>query len=347
MKTDDIRWRAVQSRDGARDGEFVYAVASTGIYCRPSCPSRRPGRGQVTFFPVPEAAEAAGYRACRRCKPRDVPVDSAVEAVRAACRAIAETDAEDGLPTLAHLGSLVGLSPTHLQRTFRRVMGISPRDYAAALRTQRFRAGVRDGETVTQALYGAGYGSSSRLYESAARDLGMTPASYARGGRGAEITFAIVESPFGRILVAGTAVGICMVSLGDDDARLEAELRGDYPEARIHRDDGAMAHWVAGVLASLDGPCETLPFDLRATAFQIRVWRELAAIPRGETRTYAQIAAALGQPKAARAVGRACATNPVSIVVPCHRAVGSDGKLHGYRWGLPIKRALLDHEGGD
>jgi len=267
-----------------------------------------------------------------------------MERVRNICRVIDENP--DGIPTLAELSAEVGGSPHHLQRLFKGVMGISPRQYAEARRLERFKSAVKDGETVCSALYGAGYGSSSRLYEKAHDHLGMTPASYARGGVGADITFAIVPCPLGRLLVAATAHGICAVSLGDRDNGLEAELRKDYPAAALHRDDGALAQWIGPILAILDGrePPIDLPLDVRATAFQWQVWQRLRAIPQGETRTYGQIAAELGRPKGARAVGRACATNPVSLLVPCHRAVGGDGRMTGYRWGIERKEALLQQE---
>ncbi|MCP5366358.1 MAG: bifunctional DNA-binding transcriptional regulator/O6-methylguanine-DNA methyltransferase Ada [Hyphomicrobiales bacterium] len=351
MIDDDTMWRAVMARDGAFDGRFVYAVTSTGIYCRPSCSSRRPRRERVRFFTLPEAAAAGGFRACRRCRPDAVAApDPATDMARRTCRAIADwPDTETGMPTLEQLGDAVGVSPHHLQRTFKKVLGLSPRAYADALRMGRFKDAVRGGDTVTGALYEAGFGSSSRLYERAAGHLGMTPASYARGGRGARIAFAVVPSDLGRVLVAATARGVCLVALGEDDGALESELRRDFPAAEIARDDGALAPWVRAVLDTLDGaPHPDLPLDVRATAFQARVWRQLLTIPRGETRTYGEIAAQLGQPGAARAVGRACATNPVSLVVPCHRAVGSDGRLTGYRWGVDRKQALLARErGGD
>jgi len=257
-------------------------------------------------------------------------------------------DARDGQgATLAQLSAHVGLSPWHLQRLFKKVMGVSPRDYADAQRSLRFRAELKRGETVAGATYGAGYGSSSRVYEHAEAKLGMTPASYAKGGRGARIAYAIVDSPLGRLLVAATGKGVCFVSLGARDDELEAALGSEFPRAdEIVRDEGAIASALEVLLRYLDGtaPHAALPLDVRATAFQRRVWQELLAIPCGETRTYSQIAARLGMPKAQRAVGRACATNPVAVVVPCHRALRADGSLAGYRWGVKRKRALLSHE---
>lgn len=345
--TDDQRWRAVMARDTATDGLFVYAVRSTGIFCRPVCASRRPGRRQVSFFPVPEAAAQAGYRPCKRCRPHEMAApDPAFAKVRHACRIIDE--AEEGVPTLADLGARVGGSPHHLQRTFKRIMGISPRQYADARRLARLKSNLKAGEPVASALYGAGYGSSSRLYEKAPAHLGMTPASYAKGGKGASIAFTIVDSPLGRLLIAATDIGICAVSLGDADAPLEGELWADYPAADIRRDEGALARHAGAILEHLKGgnPHIDLPLDIRATAFQWQVWEQLRAIPSGSTRSYGDIAATMGHPKAARAVGRACATNPVSLIVPCHRAVGADGRLTGYRWGVERKKALLARERG-
>jgi len=266
-------------------------------------------------------------------------------AVRRACALI---DASEGeTVTLAQLAEHVDLSPWHLQRLFTRAMGVSPRDYAEARRARRFREALRNGESVAEATYGAGYGSSSRVYERTGEKLGMTPASYAKGGKGARIAYAIVESPLGRLLVAATARGVCFVSLGDSDAALEAVLAEEFPLAEeLRRDEALIAPAVEALLDHLAGrtPHVELPLDVRATAFQRRVWQELMAIPPGETRSYSEIAAALGLPKAQRAVGRACATNPVAIVIPCHRALRVDGALAGYRWGVEVKRKLLRRE---
>ncbi len=344
------RWHAVESRDVRYDGAFVYAVHSTGIFCRPSCPSRRPRRRNVEFFPVPEAAERAGYRACRRCRPGEArPRDPQVDMVRSVCRYIDGGEAENGAPTLAQLGAQVGVSPHHLQRTFKRVMGISPRQFADARRLGRFKAGLRRGEPIAGAMYEAGYGSSSRLYERAPGQLGMTPATYAKGGRGARIRFGIVDSSLGRLLVGATERGVCAVYLWDEDKELVAVLRDEYPHAEIAHDAEGVGRWADALVRHLAGaePRLELPLDIRATAFQWRVWQELREIPLGETRSYGEIAARLGKPGAQRAVGRACATNPVSIVVPCHRAVRQDGSLGGYRWGLERKEALLERARAD
>lgn len=338
-------WQAVLEREAALDGAFVYAVRSTGVYCRPICPSRRPRRDQVLFFARPAAAEQAGFRACLRCRPgQPAAPDAHEDLVARACRLIEASPEQP--PTLDELGAAVGLSPQHFQRIFKRAMGITPRQYADARRLERLKARLRQGDTVTTALYEAGYGSSSRLYDQAPEQLGMTPATYQRGGAGAQISYALADSPLGRLMVAATARGVCFVSLGDDDAALAGALRDEFPAAEIRRDDDVLDEWVGAILRHLRGEQRQigLPLDVRATAFQRRVWQALQAIPYGETRTYRQLAVELGQPGAARAVGRACATNPVSLVVPCHRAIGEDGGLRGYRWGLARKQALLEHE---
>ena len=343
--TEDQRWQAVLDRDARFDGAFVYAVRSTGIYCRPTCPSRRPGRRQVAFYAEPAAAEEAGFRACRRCAPGgQSPQNRQAEAVRRACAAIAA--ASEGPPTLAALGRAVGMSPHHLQRTFKRIMGVSPRQYADARRLGRLKSSLRKGEDIAGALYGAGYGSSSRLYEQAPGQLGMTPATYRKGGAGATMRYAIVDSALGRMLVAATERGLSFVGLGEADGELEEELREEFPAATVARDDGALGDLVGPLVARLTGQAGTLdlPLDVQATAFQRRVWEALRAIPLGEVRTYREVAESLGQPGASRAVGNACAHNPVPLVVPCHRVVRGDGGLGGYRWGPGRKEALLARE---
>ena len=339
-------WRSVLARDRALDGVFVYAVASTRIYCRPSCPSRRPRPEQVAFFLRPAEAERAGFRPCRRCRPADAADPGPLELVRRVCAVIEA--APDGRPTLADLGAAVGLSPQHMQRVFKRATGLSPRQYAEAHRLERFKSAVKAGADVTGALYDAGYGSSSRLYERAPERLGMTPGAYRRGGAGMAIGFTVVPCPLNLLLVAATERGVCFISMGDREADLEAALRREFPAAAIHRDDAGFREWVDAVVRYLEGHRHDLdlPLDVRATAFRWRVWAALRAIPYGSTRTYGQIALELGQPSASRAVARACATNPVSLAIPCHRVVGADGGLTGYRWGLERKRALLEREGG-
>lgn len=343
--TDDARYRAVEARDRAADGQFIMAVTTTGVYCRPHCPSRTPKRPNVRFYRRPEEARAAGFRACRRCDPdASAPRDARLDAVRAACRLI--EDAEDTAPTLEELGEAAGLSPFHLQRTFKAVMGITPRQYWDARRVGRLKANLKAGEGVASALYGAGYGSSSRLYEKAGAQLGMTPASYGKGGEGAVIAYAFADTALGRVIVGSTAAGICFVGLGDEDAALLDELQGDYPRAELAADPGGLGETVADVAATLEGrePHAALPVDVRGTAFQRQVWEALRAIPMGETRTYAELAAAAGRPKAIRAAASACANNPVALIVPCHRAIGTDGTMRGYRWGVERKQRLLAAE---
>jgi AraC family transcriptional regulator of adaptative response/methylated-DNA-[protein]-cysteine methyltransferase len=341
---DGRRWQAVLARDRRMDGAFVFGVRSTHIYCRPSCPSRRPRRERVVFFPVPEAAENQGFRACRRCRPQEAAAsDPEVAWARRLCREIGAA----GSVRLEALARKAGMSPHHLQRTFKRVVGISPREYAEALRLRAVKARLKRGDAVTEALYEAGFGSSSRLYESADARLGMTPATYRRGGRGMRIQYTIAGSPLGRLLVGATERGVSAVYLHDDDRALESALREEYPAAEIGRDD-ARGPWVEAILAHLSGrrPHLDLPVDVQATAFQWQVWEALRRIPYGETRTYAEVARALGRPRATRAVARACATNRVALVIPCHRVVGKGGALTGYRWGAERKRALLEREQG-
>ncbi|HTR45819.1 MAG TPA: bifunctional DNA-binding transcriptional regulator/O6-methylguanine-DNA methyltransferase Ada [Verrucomicrobiae bacterium] len=353
------RWRAVQARDRRADGAFVYGVRSTGIYCRPSCPSKKPRREQVIFFALPEAAEQKGFRACRRCRPqtarlRDPRIDAVARVCRQIDRLILDPDGEGhSRLTLAALSEPVAMSPHQLERAFRAAMGITPRQYADAQRMRRLKSRLKKGENVTTALYEAGYGSSSRLYERAPGHLGMTPAAYGRGGEGMQIHYAIVGSPLGRLLVGATERGVSALYLGESDGALRDALRKEYPRAALTpaSDAGSagkpgFGEWVGKILAHLRGqePHLDLPTDVQATAFQRRVWEELRRIPYGATRTYSQVARAIGRPSAVRAVARACATNPVSVVVPCHRVVRGDGNLAGYRWGIGRKRTLLERE---
>ncbi len=345
---DAIRWEAVASRDSRYDSIFLYGVNSTHIYCRPSCPSRRPRRDRVVFFESPAAAESSGYRSCKRCKPRDLTApDSGAELVLKVCRLM--DAAIDETISLEELGTKIGISPHHLQRTFRSITGITPRQYAAALRLNQFKASVREGADIAAAMYDAGYGSSSRLYERAGERMGMTPASYRRGGKGMNIDYTIASCRLGRLLVAATERGVCSVQFGDSDDDLKIALEKEYPAATIVAGDATLRDHIASILAHIDGsqPSLNLPLDLQATAFQLRVWEELRRIPYGATRSYAEVAASLGQPTATRAVARACATNPVALVTPCHRVVRSDGGLSGYRWGVERKQALLDREKRD
>ena len=343
----DQLWQAVVAKDASFDGQFVFAVSSTGVYCRPSCPSRRAHRERVRFFDLPEAAEQAGFRACLRCQPQRARVlDPQIELVQRVCQLLNSEDQET--LKLGELASQLGVSVFHLQRTFKRVMGISPRQYVAARKFGNFKALVRKGESVTSSLYESGFNSSSRLYEYASEELGMTPATYSRGGRGVNISYTIADSTMGRLLVAVTERGVCAVRMSDDDAELEKDLREEFPYAQITRDDTALRETVTEVLNHLDNNESRidLPLDIRATAFQRQVWEKLRAIPYGETVSYGDVAKALGKPGAVRAVGRACATNPVALVIPCHRVVREDESLGGYRWGLERKKKLLEHERG-
>lgn len=337
---EDHCWQAVLTRTHAED--FVYAVRSTGIYCRASCPARRPGRDQVRFFTTADDAESAGFRACLRCRPREAAANA--EAITRVCRYI-ESHQDETL-RLEVLSALAGLSPQHFQRTFRKSVGVTPRHYADACRLGEFKAKMKNGAAVTSALIDAGYGSTSRLYERAPEQLGMTPTKYRRGGQGASVAYTTADTSLGRLLVAATDKGVCAITLGETDDELEAGLRAEYPAATLTRDDAHLHAWVEALIRHLAGkqPALSLPLDIRATAFQRRVWQELQAIPYGDTRSYSQVAAAIGQPNAARAVARACATNPVALAVPCHRVVRGDGSLSGYRWGVARKQALLTQE---
>lgn len=342
---DAAAWRAVEDRDARYDGRFVYAVRSTGVYCRPSCPSRRPARGNVRFFGTPDAAEAAGYRECRRCTPRA----TATRATRVIHAAVAYLDAH--APRVVSLGELaahVGVSAAHLQRAFTRAVGVSPRAYQDARRVRALKARLRAGDTVSRATYEAGFGSSSRVYERADAALGMTPAEVRRGGAGVRIRYAIADSPRGRVLVGFTARGVCAVELGATDADVERGLRADFPRADLERCDDDEHAWVRGVVRQVTHPRDragaSIPLDMAGTAFQARVWKALRDIPAGERRSYGEIARAIGRPTAARAVARACATNRIAVLVPCHRVVREDGATGGYKWGLGRKQRLLDDE---
>jgi AraC family transcriptional regulator of adaptative response/methylated-DNA-[protein]-cysteine methyltransferase len=340
-------WAAVVARDARLDGRFVFAVSSTGIYCRPSCAARRPARQRVEFFVTPRAAEAAGYRACRRCHPAgDGPESLAARLERAR---LFLDDHLDETVSLARLGREVGLSPYHLQRSFKRRLGLTPREYVESSRMRAVKTRLKKGDTVTQATFEAGFGAGSRLYERADAHLGMTPGTFRRGGRGMHIRYTITASPFGPLLVAVTERGLAGVMLGDSEPGLAASLAAEYPAAVLERDCDGLESWVGAVLGAIAGDpahpdLTDLPLDLRGTAFEMRVWKALREIPRGATRTYGEIAAALGQPTAARAVARACATNRLAVVVPCHRVVQAGGGLGGYRWGVEKKRRLLAAE---
>lgn len=344
---DDTRWQAIQTRNAAFNDLFVYGVRSTGIYCKPTCPSRRPRREQVVYFPSYETAEAANFRACKRCNPGvRGEREKHVEMVVRACQIIeAQTE---GTISLERLSKRLGVSSHHLQRTFKKVTGVTPRQYAAAHRLDQFKASIHKGSDVTDAIYDAGFGSSRGLYENASEKLGMTPATYQKGGKGMKIKFTIVDCYLGRLLVAATERGVCAVSFGDDDQELELALRDTYAAADIRPDESHLRDWVQVLLDYLSGsePHIDLPLDVQASAFQLRVWAELQKIPYGETCSYGEIAAAIGQPTASRAVASACAANSVALVIPCHRVVREDGNLSGYRWGKERKQKLLEKESG-
>jgi AraC family transcriptional regulator of adaptative response/methylated-DNA-[protein]-cysteine methyltransferase len=341
--TEQVMWQAVCVRDAQYDGAFVYAVSSTGIYCRPGCPSRRPARERVAYFATPAAAEQAGYRPCLRCQPHEphAPGPALVERVRQYIQA----NATEQL-TLDHLAARFHVSPYHLQRLFKRNTGVSPREYAASVRLVVLKTQLKEGQRVVVAQNEAGYGSSSRLYEQAGAQLGMTPADYRRGGLGAEIRYCLAPTALGRLLVAATQRGVCMVCLGDDDPALLSALRAEYPQATLTPQLSSPDAWTQAILRYVEGQQRQidLPCDVPATAFQQRVWQALRQIPYGVTRTYNELAQALGAPGAARAVGHACATNPVALIIPCHRVVRADGGLGGYRWGVERKRRLLAQE---
>jgi AraC family transcriptional regulator, regulatory protein of adaptative response / methylated-DNA-[protein]-cysteine methyltransferase len=341
---DEERWQAVKRRDPAFDGKFLFAVRTTGIYCRPSCASRPAKRENVSFFETGAHAERAGYRACKRCRPDKLGApDPQVEAVKRACERIEQ--AEEA-PKLADLAASVGLSPYHFHRVFKAITGVTPKAYAAERRARRAADGLRTAETVTEAIYDAGFNSSSRFYESTTARLGMTPGAVRRGGAGARIRFAVGEASLGAVLVAATDKGVCAILLGDDPEALVRELQDRFPRAELEGGDAAFERMVAQVVGLVEAPGQRLdlPLDIRGTAFQQRVWAALSAIPAGQTATYAEIARAIGQPKAVRAVAQACGANPLAVAIPCHRVVRSDGDLSGYRWGVERKRKLIDRE---
>ena len=335
---EDSAWAAFERRDRNWDGRVIGAVRTTRIYCKPSCPARRPKREHVEFFLDAADAEAAGYRACLRCKPDEVGRDR--EAVAAALRLIEQAEEAPGL---AELAAAVGYAPHHFQRLFTRDVGVSPAAYARALRAERAKNALQETETVTEAIYDAGYSGPSRFYADAGQRLGMTPSAWRDGGRGVTIRYVVTDSPLGPLLVAATDKGICRLTFDEDEVALQRR----FPNATIVRDDGSIASWVEGAMTAITQPAQApeLPLDVRGTAFQEAVWRELRRIPLGETRSYADIAAAVGQPQAVRAVGTANGSNPIAVLVPCHRVVRSDGSLGGYAGGLDRKRKLLEAEG--
>jgi len=338
MLPEDQAWAAVLARDPAADAEMVYAVKTTGVFCRPTCPSRRPARTHVVFFPDSDTAMGAGYRPCRRCRPQLPHADAAL------VEAVAAKLGTDRAVTLEELARQTGRNPFTIERAFQRVLGITPAQYQRQRRAASFRKELANGSArVTDAIYDAGYSGPGRAYEGA--QLGMAPGKFRAGGKDAEIGYAIGESSLGKVLIAATVRGLCSVILGDTDSQLTRELKAQFPAAKIHAEPSLEPHLRKVVSQFTAHPAALdLPLDLRATAFQMRVWEALRRIPRGETRTYTQVAQSLGQPTAVRAVARACATNPVAVVIPCHRVVGRDGKLTGYRWGVERKEKMLEME---
>jgi AraC family transcriptional regulator, regulatory protein of adaptative response / methylated-DNA-[protein]-cysteine methyltransferase len=335
------RWDAVVTRDAAQDGQFFFGVSSTGVYCRPSCPAKRPRRENVTFFRHPEDAEKAGYRACLRCRPKSASGSPQADSVKSICRFI-EQHLDEPI-TLERLGEEFGMSPFHLQKTFKKTLGITPKAYADSCRMKLLKQNLQTGKSVTTALYDAGYSSSSRLYERTASQLGMTPDKYRRGAVAATIRYTFADSPLGRMLVAATEKGICSIQFADTDGELTEGLKREFPFAARKRDDDSMQAWTKTLLSQMEGHKlnRSLPLDIQATAFQRRVWAHLQSLPFGTTQSYGEVAKAIGQPTAARAVARACATNPVAVAIPCHRVVREDGAMGGYRWGIERKEALL------
>lgn len=338
--TDEAKWSAVAARDAHADGQFVYAVCTTGVYCRPSCPSRRPRRANVRFFSDGRSAARAGFRACRKCAGR---TDSLPAAVQQACRIIEDADV---VPSLAVLAEAVGLSPSHLHRRFVQSVGVTPRAYADSLRTRRLQDALASNGSVTRAIHAAGYNSASRVYQNTSRILGMTPSEYGNGAAGVRVRYAIAPCSLGWLLVAATDRGICLTRLGDGPEPLEKALILRFPNAEQLDDDPQLSDWVSQVVGLVEEPgrvCD-LPLDIRGTVFQRQVWEALCSIPAGKTSSYAAIAQQIGRPKAVRAVGNACGSNPVAPIIPCHRVLASNGSLGGYGFGLERKRSLLARE---
>jgi AraC family transcriptional regulator of adaptative response/methylated-DNA-[protein]-cysteine methyltransferase len=341
----DPRWASVVARDRAADGRFYYSVATTGVYCRPSCGSRRAKPENVRFHRTRLDAERAGFRPCKRCRPGEPPIEKRQAALVAeACRAI---EASESRPALATLARQAGLSRHHFHRIFKAVTGLTPRDYADAHRTRRVRDGLTRSTTVTEAIYEAGFSSGGRFYAKSEQMLGMTPTDYRAGGRHAEIRFAVGQCSLGSILVASSAKGVCAILLGDDPESLVRDLQDRFPRAELRGGDPAFEKTVAAVVGFVEAPAVglDLPLDVRGTAFQQRVWRALRRIPAGTTASYADIASRIGSPRSVRAVAQACAANALAVAIPCHRVVKQDGALSGYRWGVERKRRLLEKEG--
>jgi len=344
-ETDQQRWQAVVQKDAAADGQFFYSVKTTGVYCRPNCGARQPLRENLAFYETREQAERAGFRPCKRCKPqRPGAMNDYAAEVAAACRTIESAEA---MPSLVELAEEAGLSTYYFHRIFKKYTGVTPKAYGQAHRGKKVKEELRSRPTVTDALYEAGYQASSRFYEDSKSRLGMTPGKFKKGAPGETIRYAVKQSILGPMVIAATGKGICLIHFGDDEAGLRTALADHFPKARLEQGDGEFEHWVEEVLTSLAEcrpPHDSLPLDIRGTAFQQQVWQALREIPLGETVSYAGLAKRIGKPKAARAVARACATNQLAVVVPCHRVVRADGDLSGYRWGKARKRELLDRE---
>jgi AraC family transcriptional regulator of adaptative response/methylated-DNA-[protein]-cysteine methyltransferase len=343
FQSDDDRWNAVVRNDLRANGVFFYAVKTTGVYCLPSCSSRPPKRSNVEFFGTSDQAEGKGYRACKKCKPESFSGNKIPDAVVQACNLIDNAEEPLSLDTVAEV---VGLSPFYFHRLFKKTVGVTPKAYAATQRAERFREGLRGKQTVTEAIYDAGYGASSRCYETVGDNLGMTPTQYMKGGVGQTIQFAVVECSLGWVAVAATERGICMIEFGDDAEGLTKELAARFAEAKLRENEPMFLDWVSQVVAFVESPSQglDLPLDIQGTVFQCKVWEALQRVPVGTTATYAAIAEQIGKPTAARAVAGACAANKLAVAIPCHRIVRNDGTMSGYRWGTGRKRELLDRE---
>lgn len=348
LKTPASRYLALKRRDPRAEGRFIYAVRTTGIYCRPTCSSKLAQRQNILFFENAASAAAKGFRACRRCHPGGrSPENENAELIAKACRILEKSEET---PSLKALAESSGMSMFHFHRLFKKITGLTPKEYANAKRVSEFKKILRSGKSVTHSFYEAGFGSSGRFYEHSAKDLGMKPRAYGSGGKNERIRYAVLTSRLGQVLVAGTELGICAVRIGDEKKTLERELRREFHAASFEKPDKRFRSWVKTVVRQVNGASfskhsEDLPLDIQGTAFQQRVWRALRTIPRGETSSYQEIAKGLGRPTASRAVARAVATNPAAVLIPCHRVVRKDGSLSGYRWGVERKRKLLEQEG--
>lgn len=343
-RTDELRWQAVRERDSAADGSFYFAVKTTGIFCRPGCASRLPRRRNVEYFDDATEAARSGYRPCKRCRPTSTSANEDQAAlVASSCRRLQDDTA---LPSLAELAAEAGLSPAHFHRLFKKALGVTPKQYAASFRMQRFRERLQNSPTVTDAIYDAGFGSSSRAYENITERLGMRPSTYRQGGAGLRIHYATARCSLGHVVVGATEFGICAIELADRSHEAESLLNERFPQATLEvagEDFERLLQVVAELVDAPDRPFD-LPLDVQGTAFQHRVWDALRQIPPGSTTTYSELAVRLGQPTATRAVASACAANPIAVLVPCHRVQRADGGLGGYRWGLERKRAIQERE---